>query len=82
MRRPTAQVNSQALDMFGDGVRTKEGATPRSEHLRLVSLVVAFMGRAARRPALGDGGPTDCSVGEVKAEADQHDRRTRNIRAS
>jgi hypothetical protein len=81
MRRPTAQVNSQVLDMFGDGVRTKEGATPRSVHLRLVSVVVAFMGRA-RRPALGDAGPTDCCIGEVKTEADQRDRKAQNSRAS
>jgi hypothetical protein len=59
----------------------RSGITPGSEDALLVSLVVAFMGRA-RRPALGDAGPTDCSVGEVTAEADQRDQRARNIRAS
>ena len=65
--------------LYQDYRRT--GISTGSEDPRLVSVVVAFMERA-RRPALGDTRPADCSVAEVTAEADQRDRRARNIRAS
>ena len=65
--------------LYQDYRRT--GITTSSEDPRLVSLVVAFMGRA-RRPAGGDASPTDCSAGGVTSEADRRDRGARNIRAS
>jgi len=79
LREDWAPTEADRDLLYQDYRRT--GIAPGSEDPRLVSLVVAFMGRA-RVPALGGAGPTDCTVAEVTAEAGQLDRRARNIRAS